>query len=304
MAAVTCDGDGNVYACGMQIIAQGDTDLLVGKFRGSDGKPLWWRKYDGPGPAAAVSRNEAAALAVGADGGLYVAGSGDSAGGDTDVLVMKLSRRSGKVVWLRRLDAGAHRDETGRELVVGGAGVTVAGQAEGATATRVLLTRYTTAGRRKLLRTWRPQVAGQLAGVSGLGVDAAGNAYVAGTWSQGDPSSQGMLVSWTRGGRLRWGKTYVDRLSNDPVWFTSLAVDAKGSVWVAGADGTNVAQDALLARYSSRGTRVWVRTYDGEHHNEDWFNTVRLWGTSHLFAGGTETTAGGGYDILGARYVR
>jgi hypothetical protein len=302
LSDVGCDRAGNVYACGIIDYTGGDSDWIVIKLRASDGKRLWEHVYNGPKGSTFDNRPEA--MVVDASGNSYVTGSSDDLTGDPDLLTMKLSPR-GTSYWMRRVDGPAHLADfgtgialrDGRAYVVGETTATGAG-------TKVMLLRYSSGGHRAWLRTWR-SAPGTRPWVRDFAVDGAGNSFVAGNVLFGTPPPRAYLASWTTGGRLRWAKTYWKASTGEPASFNAIAVDGRGRIWAAGSVGTSGStQDALLVRYRATGGRQWVRTFDGADHLDDWFNTVRLWGTGSLFAGGATSTTAGDYDVLAAKYTR
>ena len=300
--AVACDQAGNVYACGMSNNSPTSSDWVVAKFRAADGKRLWKHLYSGPGDS--YLDDWAHALAVDATGTSYTTGLSDSATGNTDILVMKLSPR-GKQEWVRRVDGAAHLADYAEEIALYRGIVYVAAETQPAVdATRLMLLRYDTRGHRAWQGTWQA-APGTISQIRGLAVDGAGNAVVAGASLKGTPYSKAFLVSWSPSGHLRWGKTYWRQATGESASFNSVAADGSGRVWAAGSIGTGGStQDALLVRYRPTGSIAWTRTFDGDEHLDDWFNIVTLWGKSGLFAGGVTSTTAGDCDVLAAKYTR
>jgi len=300
---VACDKAGNVYACGQIDVGSGNYDWLVTKYRASDGKLLW--KYVYSGPKGSARADWAHALVVGASDNLYVTGSSETPNGNKDLVVMRLSPK-GKASWIHRVDGTAHATDYGSDIALHEGSVYVVGQSWSAGGTnRVMLARYGSSGRRAWLRTWRSSL-GSATRVRGFALDGAGNAVVAGAVAGGAPDPMAFLVSWTSGGRLRWARTYWRKATGEQAVYNALAVDGRGRIWTAGSVGDSSAStvDALLTRYQPSGKRLWLRTFDGGDHMDDWFSTLVLWGGKSLFAGGTTSTLSGGADLLAAKYVR
>lgn len=93
--------------------------------------------------------------------------------------------------------------------------------------------------------------------------------YVVGNQPR-DPSSSNVDVVVRRyrsDGRLVWQRTYGTRQQE---YARGVAVDATGAVYVAGWTTTSDrGDDALLLKYSARGVRQWVRTYDSAFSGDD-----------------------------------
>ncbi len=68
-------------------------------------------------------------------------------------------------------------------------------------------------------------------------------------------------------GRLVWQRTYR---TGELEYARGVAVDASGALYVAGWTTTaDRGEDALLIKFSSRGTRQWVRTFDSTFSGDD-----------------------------------
>jgi hypothetical protein len=154
----------------------------------------------------------------------------------------------------------------------------------------------------------------------GVAADGAGNAYLAGLFSEAtsmggaDLVSKGdadiFLSSFTPVGTPRWRPQAFGGTGFDRVW--SLAVDASGNQYVTGAVSTAVdfgggtgqfsgGKDAFLAAYSSGGKFAWAHTLGGPKDDEGYAvavdqngavyvtgsfqDTAVLAGTSHTSAG-------------------
>ena len=299
---VARDAAGNVYACGSIGVAANDTDAALVKFRASDGKPLWTYIYSGA--AGSTGRQSFAGLALNAQRQVYVTGLTTDANGYQDVVVIKV-KTDGSAQWKRRIDGAAHGHDYGEGIGFSGGAVYVAGESTASGGgTAVLAAKYSESGARKWLRTWR-SAAGTIQQISDVAVASDGATRVAGAVLLGQPDSKAFLVKWTAAGVRRWAKTYWKTSTAEPAAFNDIVVDGAGRIWAAGHIGvTDTSQDGLLARYRPDGVRVWSRRHDGYEHLNDWFNCVRLWGSTAVFVGGVEGTTAGSDDMLAARFVR
>jgi hypothetical protein len=82
----------------------------------------------------------------------------------------------------------------------------------------------------------------------GVGVDAAGNVYVAGG---------SHIFKYKANGHLEWSREYNGHDASDMV------LDDAGNVYVTGPV-SNVTQDIATAKYDKNGNRLWVKYYAGE----------------------------------------
>jgi hypothetical protein len=129
---------------------------------------------------------------------------------------------------------------------------------------RMVVAKYTAGGRRVWLRTY----AGRgFAWASALAVDARGNAYVVGQERRAGATYAQMclLKLANRTGRVTWIRRYHAPGSTFGDFPRSIALGAKGAVYIAGSVMTSGSGwDGVLLKYTDKGrraSRAWVRTY-------------------------------------------
>lgn len=272
-ADVAADGLGNVYVAGRSWRGYNfdgvgtEMDIVLLKY-GPTGTLLWQRYYDGP-----VHMNDSAsAMALDADGNVYVTGS--STGGQIGVAVysqyvtVKFSP-AGEQQWARRY--GPRGDGSGaNDLAVDGAGaVYVTGDSHpgvGGIADPVTI-KYTPSGR--VVWTSRAAAAdGADRHAERLAVDGQGNVFLTGDEHRPEPNRVDVLVlkHAAADGAVQWARTFDGRgYSEDQGWH--VGTDGAGNVHVAAASmayefggrGT----DVVTIKYDAAGQRQWYRTLDG-----------------------------------------
>jgi hypothetical protein len=94
--AITVDGYGNAYVTGWSWGLETEIDYATIKYN-PEGEELWVRRYNGPGNA----EDQANAIAVDAQGNVYVTGHSTGSGTDHDFATVKYSP-AGKQLWVRR----------------------------------------------------------------------------------------------------------------------------------------------------------------------------------------------------------
>jgi hypothetical protein len=130
---------------------------------------------------------------------------------------------------------------------------------------------------------------------NGVAVAADGSAYVVGltdsftTDQFGQPSAAIFLVKFASDGSLA-----SQRIWNGSTFFGSfqgpgVALGAGGSVYVAGATGTN-GGDAVLLKFDASGNLIWQRTWGGSQF--DVANAVATTSDGSAFIVGTTTSFG------------
>ena len=219
--SITVAGDGSVYiAGGINDAGAGHSDMLIMKFA-SDGSLLWQQTYGGP--INEIARD----VAVAPDGGVYVAGEGNSFFANDAVLLRYAP--DGTLVWQRDWHEGTIQDLTDGEAVAVGpdgsvylagfAGITGVGQ-------HIFLVKFTSDGS----VVWESTSGG--AAESGLAVAIApnGNIYVTGSTLVVD-TGDALVTEFLPDGKIRnsvtWGGPGDD-------YGDAIAIGSDGAVYVAG----------------------------------------------------------------------
>lgn len=280
-SAVVVDGQGRVYLAGLA------GEALPG-LAGAGGTDAFLRRYDPSGQVRWTAQfgsardDNAAAIAVDAQGDIYVAGlvkdalPGQTSFGGTDAFLRKYTAE-GEEVWTRQF--GSAGDDAARAVAVGpDGGVYVAGP-EGGTMPipgwilpengSVFLLRYSAQGD----LAWTEQVYGTpgLDVATGLAVGPSGDVYLAGGTGLGAHDSGSFLTQYT-------GWVFLSRYSpsgtsqSDSGWGMSgknpllaihLAMDSQGNRYVAENRLdiiTEASQQPTLKKINPQGAEQWVRT--------------------------------------------
>jgi hypothetical protein len=269
-------------------------DIFVVKYSSAGGH-VWSKSL---GASNGYLRESGNAVAVDGVGDVVVTGSFDgpadfgggvlSCAGGTDVFVAKFSGASGAHLWSRQAGSAGWND-AGRGVAVDGAGnVLVTGTAAGGanfgggplsgTDLDVFVVKYNAAGGHVWSRSFGS--AGVVDSGAAVGVDAAGNALVTGSFkawvdfgagpifSRGD--SDIFLAKLSPLGASLWWRTLGDRGIDTA---SGLSVGATGDVAITGSFGgivdfgtgplTALSTDLFVARYSSAGAPQWSRRLGG-----------------------------------------
>jgi hypothetical protein len=219
--SITVAGDGSVYvAGGINGAGAGNSDMLIIKFA-SDGSLLWQQTWGGP-------INEIArGVATAPDGGVYVAGEGNSFFANDAILLRYAS--DGTLVWQRDWHEGTIQDLTSGESVTVGpdgnvyltgfAGITGVGQ-------HIFLVKFTSDGS----VIWESTSGGEAESGLDVALGSNGNIYVTGSTLVGDTSDT-LVTQFAPDGKIRGSVTWGGP-GND--YGDAVAVGAAGAVYVAG----------------------------------------------------------------------
>jgi hypothetical protein len=248
--------------------AQGFGDAFVAAFSAA-GELLWTRQLGGSEPDAALGASldpSGAALVVGETRSAL---DGAREGNDRDAFLAKLDA-NGELVYTRQLGSSRGLDEIATSVATGASGdVVLAGhtfggvQGENQGSADAFIARYSAAG--DLL--WAAQLgSGDYDAAEAVAIDDDGAVYVAGLTGGSVPRGPGVIF----GGRPVLAKYSA---TGEPVWTVELedaemgaastvAVDARGDVWISGRTAASFAApnqgafDSFVARFSADGARL------------------------------------------------
>ena len=369
--AVCTDAAGNVYATGRtrseSAIADGGHQLIYGggefdafltKYA-PDGTLMWSTYYGGD------QLDEGMSCCTDASGNVYLSGFTQSSSGisfnghqnnfgaglgPNDAFLVKFDA-AGTRLWATYY-GGTSRDEDGLCATDPLGNVYLAGTTSstqpgviafnghqsnwGAGALDAFLVKFNAAG----MRQWGTYYGGnQIDGASGVGTDALGNVYLAGTTrSPGNISfnghqnvhasapslSDGFVVKFSPNG-VRIRGTYYGGLDEDAI--AGMAVQADGTVYIAGATAsatgiaagghqdtlTSPGADAFLAKLDSAGVRQWGTYFGGLAIDQgtgvavdvtgDVFLTGQTNSNSLIAFQGYQNTYGGSNDGFFAKFL-
>ncbi|HYQ01540.1 MAG TPA: SBBP repeat-containing protein [Polyangiaceae bacterium] len=245
LGAVTLDASGNAYVAGSTYPTgnQSSGDPYVRKFDAS-GSAVWAKQFGG------ADEDEAETVAVDASGNVYVAGwtydlIPESKVGSWDAFVRKLDA-SGAPLWTRVFGT-TDADVLELSAVDSEGNLYVAGTSAG----DALVRKYDPSG----ATLWTQQVgtSGYEYG-AGLGLDGSNNVYVVGStdsaFSGSNAGKQDVFIrKLDKSGATLWTKQ-IGTSSDEAA--RGATADASGTVFVVGAQGDLVNEDAFLLRVAAQ----------------------------------------------------
>jgi len=207
----------------------------------------WANRYNGPGN----SSDSAYALAVDAQGNVYVTGYSTGDGPGCDYATIKYSA-GGDQLWAKRYNGPGNDNDEARALAVDAEGnVCVTGYSAGVDSSYDYTTiKYSPSG----LLLWAKRYNGPGSGTDSaraLAVDAQGNVYVTGQSTGVDSGTDYRTIKYSASGDRLWMRRY-NGPGNSYDEAQALAVDAEGNVYVAGCsagDGSS-SDDYATIKYS------------------------------------------------------
>jgi hypothetical protein len=252
--AIAIDIHGNVYVSGSDnrtgANPQGE-DYLTIKYD-SSGNQLWTARYNGQADQADYAR----AIAVDKEGNVYVTGESESSRTGTDFATVKYDN-NGNQLWVARYDGPAHLDDGGWAIALDGAGgVIVTGPCvSSGTDVDYATIKYNAEGEVVWVALYEGP-AGHTDVPRDVGIDGAGNVYVAGSSMRASFNFDIVTIKYNNAGAEQWVARYTGSGSQSAF---DLAVSPSGNSFVAGWNyGTGGQEGALAIKYDALGNQEWV----------------------------------------------
>ncbi len=266
------------------------------------GTRLWVKRYNGP----ASSTDEAAALAFDSSGNIYVAGRSKAAGTAEvylDYLVIKYGP-GGTVMWVKRYNGAANGWDAARAIAVDDDGnVYVTGVSAGSgTFDDYATIKYSASGAELWVR--RYSNGAYMDTPADIAIDSFGNVIVTGVSASKAGGNDYYTIKYGPGGTTKWAKRY-DGPATGGDKATGVVVDSEDNVYVTGtSEGEGTGWDFCTIKYSSGGTPLWVKRWDGPGHLGDGGTGIAIDESDLVYVTGYSYTAGNQGDYMTIAYTK
>ena len=286
------------YVTGYINQAIGNNNIILIKYTQS-GDTVWVRTYNGN----AGLNDKGMDVCSDINGNVYVTGYAQFEGKANDVVVLKYSPE-GTFRWVKQFSSSnSAADDAGTSLTVDGSNnVYVTGYTTKIDGyTDIFVMKIAPSGEVLWTKTEDGQFNFNSAG-NGIAVSSMGNIYVTGYYSSSAANTNIAVIKYNSSGNLEWSKE-INGSGNgdDNSW--GIVVDDEDNIYVTGyttALLNNI--DCYTARFSSTGTLLWSRTYNGTGNQTDkaWGIVVDSDGSAYIT--GQTTSNNSNTDFLTIKY--
>jgi Secretion system C-terminal sorting domain len=297
--AMAMDGNGDIYVVGSRFIGGTDWDIAVVKYNGATGVEIWSQIYAGSGDF-----DGAKDVTTDTNNDVILTGSYTFTPTDVDWIIIKYNS-AGVFQWD---DFNGTPDNDEGKIIVADASNNyyVAGHSEfsaGSTYFDFLVMKYNSAGI-QLNSTTQDAGFNGLDTPSALGLDAAGNVFVAGQGFNAPVEEEDyVLMKFNNSLAFQWTQTYsgdaeaLDRIN-------ALEVDqVTGNIYVTGRSKSLASsEDYYTIAYNTAGVEQWNHRYSSAGLAFDEATDIQLSGTGFVYLTGYTFNSGSNNDYTTLKY--
>ena len=294
--AVAVDTNGDLFVTGFSTGTGSSFDYATIKYSGT-GAPLWTNRYNGPGNDS----DSAYALAVDANGDVYVTGDSFSSSSSSDYATIKYSN-AGVALWTNRYNGPGNGSDGAVAMALDSNGnVFVTGHSTSSGGSLDYATvKYSSTG----VPLWTNRYNGPGNGTdqaTAVAADSNGNAIVTGLSPGNNFWPDYATIKYSSAGVPVWTNRYNGPANADDEAF-AVAADSSGNVFVTGySSGSGSGYDYLTIKYSSAGVPLWTNRYNG-FGGDDAAHAIAVDGSGNVLVTGYSSGAASGYDFLTIKY--
>lgn len=296
--AVTIDFSGNVYVTGRSSVSGAGFNFYTQKLN-SAGTVLWGTYYNGPGNGD----DKAHAIGVDAAGNVYVGGVSTGSGTGPDICMVKYNS-SGVQQWVYRYNGSSSGWDELVDFKIDGAGnniyLTGFGNFGAPDYSDFVTIKLNSAGTQQWIKRYNGGGSDQ---ATSIALDASGNSYVTGWFSDANSWESYATVKYNSSGTQIWSASYEGPGQRIDIP-SDIKVDASGNVFVTGrSQGANLLYDFATIKYNSSGAQQWANRWTGIGSNQySYASALELDGAGNVYVGGYSGSSAILLDYAVVRY--
>lgn len=283
---IAIDNESNIYVTGY--------DFNTIKYN-SSGNQLWVRQYYGV----------AKSMLIDPQGNLYVSGNDDN----NKIITIKYSP-SGEQLWLETYADPENRflDLSKEEIALDNSGnlfITSNIYLDSTVSTIGIITlKYNSSGVFQWVKSYSHPTGYKWAESNSITTDNIGNSYITGFTYSGTDTYDLLLIKYNPSGNEEWIKI-EDGPAGQNDFGQRVRIGQNGDLYVGGAmavlNGSIVQFDIVLSRYSTNGTRQWIKFYDGNGYSDVTFD-MTLDNTGNIILTGYTANLATFLDIVTVKF--
>ena len=262
---ILVDANGNSYVTGSSYGASGLYNYTTVKYN-SSGVQQWFSEYNGTGN----NDDRAAAMALDANGNVYVTGYSIGALGGYNFVTIKYNS-SGVQQWLASYNGSGNGNDQARSISLDISGnVYVTGYVQGTVGGQNFGTvKYNNSGVQQWVTEYNGT--GNAADVpQGVSIEKNGNVYVAGYSIGATGGNNYAVLKYNNSGIQQWATTY-NGIGNSDDFVMAFAIDTNGNSFVTGYSiGLVGANNITTLMLNTSGVQQWVTEYNGTGNSNDY----------------------------------
>jgi hypothetical protein len=315
------DAASNVYVTGASLSDEGEepnfygpTDIATLKFD-KDGTLKWTKRYNGAAPND--FDDAPGGMVVDADGNVYITGNSQK-DGRISCTTIKYGT-DGTELWVQRYNATATSWDVGADITMDASGniyvcsknftSSVTGE------TNISTLKYNNSG----VLQWVKEFDSGLDDLPGsIGVDAAGNVFVAGYSDQSTtyPHNYSLaILKYNSGGDPQWVKNYSVNATANLYFFDDDQPDDHFARLVVGNDNnvyvstpiavTGEDYNYLTLKYDPAGNVLWSQQFNGASSSNDYPASIAVDASNNVYVTGASKVSGGNiYNFVTIKYTQ
>jgi len=286
--ALAVDASGNVYVTGSSYVPGAAWDYATVKYN-SSGIQQWIAHYSNPG----FWNDEPAGLAVDPSGNVYVTGSSVGSSTGSDYATVKYNG-SGIEQWVARYNGPGNTSDNAYVISVDVSGnVYVTGSnVASISRTDFATIKYSSTGVELWVARYN-NVGGSYNEPAGLGVDASGSVYIAGTSDSSGTSDGYLTIKYDSDGVEQWHS-----LHECHGYVKNIIVDGPGNVYVGGSGIGPAGYEYTTIKYSGSGVKQWVARYNTPGIVDDYLSALALDASGNVYATGSSASYYGYWTVF------